>query len=118
MPGSWESGPKNLNDETFWQCLPWWKRPLATFGQWFANDLFALDREFLKDIAEARTRPQVLLLLEAFRYQWENHAKVSFRWLGLRISGRKLIEAAAILPRTDGYFAAAVARPTLVMSAC
>jgi len=91
--------PEEFERRILWQCLPWRKRALATFGQWFAKDIFVLDREFLKDIAEARTRPEVLVLFEAFRHQWENHAKVSFRWLGLRISGRKLIEAAAILPK-------------------
>lgn len=61
--------PEEFERRILWQCLPWWKRPFARFGQRFAKGLFVLDREFLKDIAEARTRSDVLVLLEAFRYR-------------------------------------------------
>lgn len=79
------------------RCRPAWKHPLAALAQLLAPEAFALDLDFLKDVAEARTQSEVMIQLQAYRYEWQNSPKNKLRWLGLRLSGQRLIKAAAVL---------------------
>ena len=79
-------------------CLAPWKRPLATIVSWLVSDAFTLDLDFLRDISEARSQSQVLIQLQAYRYEWHSSPRVKLRWMGLRLSGQRLLKAAAILP--------------------
>lgn len=89
--------PEEFEQRLLRRCVPTWKRALAAMLSPVTGDLLALDRDFLKDVADTRSQSEVLVQLQSYRHEWHTNDKRKLRWLGLRLSGRRLLEAAAVM---------------------
>lgn len=87
--------PEKFERVLFNRCLPWWKRPLAVVIHGVWPRAFALDFAVLSESADAHAVFQVSSIANDLRVKLEDRVNPVRNWLGLRISGRRLVEVAA-----------------------
>jgi hypothetical protein len=87
--------PQQFERVLFSLCLPWWKRPAALLIRRVWPRAFAPDFAVLAESGDAHAVFQVSSIANDLRVRVEEGINPVRNWLGLRISGRRLVELAA-----------------------
>ena len=87
--------PEQFERALFARCLPWWKRWAALVICSLWPRAFEPDFAVLSEAADAHAVFQVSSIATDLRVRLEDRVNPVRDWLGLRISGRRLVEVAA-----------------------
>ncbi len=80
--------------------IPLWRRIYAVPVLWFAPGTFGIDASVLALLGRSRSKHEFSQLLDEFHNAMRVTRSVSKRWLGLRMSGARLI---ALRERLDQF---------------
>ncbi len=87
--------PEQFEGVIFARCLTWWKRPAALLIRSVWPRAFAPDFAVISEAGDAHAVFQVSSIANDLRVRKEDGVNPVRDWLGLRISGRRLVEVAA-----------------------
>jgi hypothetical protein len=89
--------PELFVEEAFVRCIVPWRRPLVLLVRWLDPDLFAHDRFVLEEAAKATSYDDVVSAVDLLHYRARREFSFWRDLLGLRISGRRLLDLADAL---------------------